>query len=1242
MRKGVLTKTLLVMRLTTFLLLSTCLHLSANSRAQKITLSEHRSSLEKVFREIKKQTGYLFVYRDEWLKATDKVDIDVKEGSLEEVLKLCFDNQPFTYLIVDNMIVLKQKPPPAVVEAHPWDIEAPPGLIDVHGRVVDEKGNPIAGATVVVRGSRAGTYPAAGVVISDGGVPSNELPNATVAVDPVAGTGTAVLQPATATAAPAVFSVMITDANGEFYLHQVAENAVIIISSVGFETQEIRINKKKELSVRMKIKVTELKNIEVTYSNGYQVLSKERATGSFSKPDMETFKARVSTQDLIQRLDGLVAGMTVAPPGNYTSNFNGNGKKSQSALIRGKGTLWLSTEPLYVLNGVPVQDFSDINPDDVQDITVLKDAAAAAIWGAQAANGVVVVVTKAGRRDSRFRVNYSGYISYQGKPNLKNLRYMNSRQYIQAAKETFDPVYYDWGSLYRDYIAPHEVILYNQYRGLITAAQANASLDSLSAIDNIGQIGDLWYRNAFTTNHTISLSGGGSIYSFYGSLSYTDAHSSTPGEKSNAYRLNFTQDINATRDIKISLSTNLNNTVGSSKRAPAVTSMFIPYQLFKDPQGHTLDMNYLMGWSDSLRQDYQARSRINLDYNPFDEYNRGHTNTNNIGINLTANVNVHLWKGLSFLGTYSYGKQPGVYDSYDDHTSWYYRKQLVSMTIAPTTADVPVYLLPTYGGTYMHGTNDQRDWTVRNQLAYIANPRDGKDDLSLQAGQEGRESLNTRNSITLEGYDEALQTYAILDYKTLSQGVYGTVTGYGGYYNNPFSADEKKTRYTSYFALANYTIDHKYSIDLSWRQDHSNLFGSDQSSQNRPIWSFGSKWQLSRENFIKTEKWVDDLALRATYGVMGNSPFVGQASSQDVLYGATYVYPPPISGPALGISNYANRTLNWETTKTFNIGIDFALLKRRLSGNIDLYHRNSEDLLGNVRLNPFTGTTAGTGNIGSLVNKGIELGLTSINVELKDFTWSTRVTFAWNKNKLVDYSQPSPYSLTDFGKTGASYWIGYATAPVFVYRWAGLDSEGDPQIELVDKTVTKKPNTATVDDVYYKGTRTPVFTGGFTNTFRYKGLTLAVNMIYSLGHVMQDTYGLNYIGGRTSVSSGWGGNLPAAFANRWKKPGDEKVTTIPSYISDGYISYSRRSMDYFRYADINVISASFIKIRDITLNYSLPNKWMQALRAESMSVYFQAANFLVWKANHRGLDPEYGRSALATNHPLSLGVNVSF
>jgi len=1266
MSRGDLTKTLLVMRLTSILLLSTCLHLSAKSRAQKITLSEHHSSLEKVFREIKKQTGYLFVYRDEWLRETGKVDIDIKDASLEEVLDLCFNSQPFTYVLIDKMVVLKQKPPAPEEGTRPWELMMPPLLVDVHGRVTDDKGNPLAGATVLVRGTKADAERIVQVrgATGQGNGLSSGYPNATTAAAPVPATATVSVpvpanknETATAEAAlPAageavmeasrIFYVTATDVNGEFNLPGVAENATIVISNVGFETQEIKIGKKKEIYVRLKVKVSQLQNLEVTYSNGYQTLSKERATGSYGKPDMEVFKTRASTQDLIGRLEGQVPGLTVnMSPGGRVYNGNGNFKSTQSALIRGRSTLSLGSEPLYIMNGVPISDWADINPDDVSDITVLKDAAAAAIWGARAANGVIVVLTKAGKRDTKIKVDYSGYINFQGKPDFSYVPVLTSKQYIQAAKETFDPINYPWSSLVYDYTAPHETILYNQYRGLITAAQANASLDSLANINNMDQVKKLFFRNGFTTNHTVSMSGGNSIYSFYSSLSYTDVHSQTPGEKNSSYRVNFTQDFSPSKDIHLSLATNLNNTVSSSQNALSIDNHSLPYQLFTDAQGHGLNMNYKMYWSDSLRLDYQARSRVNLDYNPVDEFKYRQVNSNNLGINLVGNLNVHLWKGLSYLGTYGYTKQPGKYTSYEDHRTLNMRRNLVSLTVAPTTADVPVYYLPTTGGQYQNATNDQRNWTVRNQLTYIDNLRKGKDDLSIQVGQEAREDYNTRNSITLEGYDLALQSYAVLDYNTLSQGIYNTVTGYGGYYSSPFQTDEKVTRFTSYFALANYTFDHKYSLDLSWRQDHSNLFGSDKSSQNRPIWSMGAKWQISRENFMKPATWVNELGLRTTYGITGNSPYVGTASSQDVL-GPSSSYPPGISGPGLQIYNEANRTLDWETTQTVNIGIDFALLKRRISGNIDLYQKDTRDLIGSRDLNPFAGESSGTGNLGHLVNKGIELNLQTDNLTVGNFNWSTHFVFAWNKSKLLSYSKVASYNLTDYGKLYANYWVGYSVGPLFAYKWAGLDNMGDPQVMLADKSITKTPNVVKESDMLYMGTIIPLFNGGLTNTFRYKGLQLSANLVYSLGNVMRRDVN-DFYTGRMTASSNWSSNLTAYFLDRWQKPGDEKITNVPSYVSD-YTSYSRRSTGYYTNADINVVSASYAKIRDITLSYTLPRNMLQMAKIDRVSIYVQATNFMVWKANKYGIDPElqgllYGyRSTQTSKHTYSIGANVSF
>jgi hypothetical protein len=390
---------------------------------------------------------------------------------------------------------------------------------------------------------------------------------------------------------------------------------------------------------------------------------------------------------------------------------------------------------------------------------------------------------------------------------------------------------------------------------------------------------------------------------------------------------------------------------------------------------------------------------------------------------------------------------------------------------------------------------------------------------------------------------------------------------------------------------------------------------------------------------------LNDLSLRATYGITGNSPYVGAATSQDVLM-ASSPYPPGVSGPALQISTNANRTLKWETTETINIGIDFALANSKVSGNINFYNRNTRDLLGNMQRNPFTSASSGLGNLGHVVNRGIELQLYTNNLTVGDFNWSTGFVFSYNKNELKSYEKLEPYQLTDFGALYASYWVGRPIAPLFAYRWAGLDDMGDPQVRLADNTITKERNVVTSDDMVYMGTTVPVFNGGISNTFRYKAWQLAMNMVYSLGHVMRKDVNTFYAG-RITASSGWSGNLSTSFEDRWRNPGDENITNIPSYVPQQYIDYSRRNTDYYTRADINVVSASYAKFRDITLSYTLPHKFTNTLRMENVRMFIQTGNFMIWKANNDGIDPELQEPRNANRgqrlgHNLSVGINASF
>ncbi|TCD00959.1 SusC/RagA family TonB-linked outer membrane protein [Pedobacter psychroterrae] len=1201
-------QTLKIMKLTTLFIIIGFLQASATTVYSQVTLNEKHTPFEKVLEKIEKQTKYVFIYDETRLQLAD-IDVNVQNVSVQKALDACFKDLPVTYDIVGENIILKPAEP-TFFERLKKAFEDP---IQIKGIVTDSTGMPLSRATVFFIKKKN-----------------------PVAVAPVNADGVAY----------AVGEISyVTSDNGLFFI-DAEEGDEMGVSYVGYETYKFKVKKNMPfLNIILHSSTSELK--EIVVQTGYQTLSKERATGSFSKPDMKKFAQRSGTMDVIGRLDGLIPGLTVSQDITMSSITRSS---SRRALIRGSSSISLPTEPLYVVNGVIVSDFSSINIDDIEDITVLKDAAAAAIWGAQAANGVVVVVTKNGGKNQKIKVNYQGFVDFQGKPDLNYQRFLTSAQYIQAAKETFDPNAFPYNSLYYGTVAPHDQILYDENRNVITAAQANKSLDSLAGINNKQQILDLWYRNALTTNHSVSASGGSRYYSFFSSMGYTNSQSNTIGQTNNTYRLSLNQTFNPGDRFSFSLNTNLANNVSSNKNAITIGADAIPYQLFKDANGNNINMPYIYGYSPGLRVDYQQQSGIDLEtYSPLDEINYAHSNNNNLSLNLVANTTLKLVKGLSYQGTYGYLRSPGESTNYDDHKTYSQRKQLVSLTMPGTGGSDPTYLIPATGGQFLSSNFVERSWTLRNQLVYSLSLRDGNDQLDLQGGQEARENFQRSRSTAVVGYDENLLTYSLLDYYSLSQGVPGTVTGYGYYSYPPYQTQEELNRFNSYFGLASYTLNHKYSVDASWRVDHSNLFGSDVSAQNKPVYSFGGKWNVGNEDFFKPVTWVNNLALRVTYGITGNSPLVGAASSFDVLYDPTSSYSPNLAGRSYVISSYANRKLSWEATHTTNIGVDFGLLGNRLSGTVEYYHKNTTDLIGRVNVDPFTGASSTTSNVGNLTNNGLNIGLNSINVSAGNFTWSTAVAFALNNNKLVSYSDPQPYMNSINYITYANYVLGYSVMPLFAFQYAGLDAMGDPQIKLADGTITKDPQKPTGDDLVYKGSIIPKFNGGFSNSFKYKSLELTGNMVYSFGAVMRRDVNQFYGGDRlTSSPQSFSGNVSEDFANRWKKAGDENITNIPRYVSDGYTNYSQRNTNYYTMADINVVSASYVKLRDVSLAYSLPENVTNLLKIESASLRFQVNNILLWKANKYGIDPEfqnfsYGyRNTRSGQHATTIALNVNF
>lgn len=548
-----------------------------------------------------------------------------------------------------------------------------------------------------------------------------------------------------------------------------------------------------------------------------------------------------------------------------------------------------------------------------------------------------------------------------------------------------------------------------------------------------------------------------------------------------------------------------------------------------------------------------------------------------------------------------------------DQNSYAVRNEVMTFTQAPTVNSTPIYNVPAFGGRLTATDELLKSWTIRNQFLYDHSWLE-KHQLTVMAGQEATSISPLSTTCIYRGWDDQLQVARPVNYQLLGEGITGTVPGgTRTLANNVTGGEGVISRTSSYFANLGYTFDRKYTLNSSIRIDKSNLFGFDRSAQNRPVWSVGAKWALGREDFIKPVNWLSRLDLRLTYGITGNAPTPGTAASWDILRAETNVNYP--NGVGLIINAPANKKLTWELTKNYNLGMDFEILNGIFFGSIDAYLRKTNDLIGNLTTAPLTGFASMIGNFGDLQNKGLDVSLGSLNISNSNFTWSTSFNLGYNKNKISRLANATPIT-TGPGMINTRFLDGYPSFAVFAYSYAGLNASGDPQVKLTDGTVTSNPTATMAQDVLYMGTSQPVYSGGFSNKFRYKNLTLGINIIYNGGNVMF-----------RDVNTFWSGvpylnYMTSEFAERWKIAGDENKTNIPRYAATSAIS-GNRNTNYYTYSNSNVFNASFAKVRDITLAYDIRGGIIKKLHAQAITFRAQVSNLMLWKANDLGIDPEF-------------------
>jgi TonB-linked SusC/RagA family outer membrane protein len=1182
------------MRLTTVILIASLMQVSAATFGQRITMNKKKAPLEAVLKEIRKQSGYDFYYDGNVLSSAPAVSINLKNASLPDALRMTFEGLDIAYTIKGNIVSIKKKEPSFLDK-----VLGAFANIDVHGTVVDGEGNVLSGATVKIKGTNR---------------------------------------------------VALTDGNGEFNLRNVDENAVLEISYLGYRTREVKAIKNMG-RISLELSSGELSEVFVI-STGYQTLPKDRSTGSFAHVDAGKLTQKSIGMNVVDRLEGLVPGLAV----NY-------GQGNDKLVLRGVSSVNLDRQPLIVLDGVPVAEYKNIeslvNPADVKDITVLKDATAASIWGAQAANGVIVITTKSGEyNSSKINIAYDGFVSFKGMPDYSSLNLMSGQEYIAAAKQLFQNGDYLIAFPYNDVstvrggnypkIYPHEQIFYDLKANPGSEALANQRWDSLANLSNRGQIDKNFYQQAMLSSHSVTLSGGGRLNRFFGSLAYSRYDNADKSTR-DRYNFNLKEEWKLAKWLTLDLTGNmsyeknrdLNRLRNMSFPNGLSLDNYVPYALFADGNGDPLSQSYLY-MTAAYRSAAEQKSKISLDYVPLNELNYNRNDNSVLAARVNAGLKINLYKGLSFTTRGQYQKT--VDDGYNFYDQNAYRVRLENVQFTPTPAAgaEPVSALPKYGGHYYTNRLNVTTRTIRNQLDY--NLQAGDHQITALAGQEVRATLFDATNTLTRGYDFQTQTYASYNQKDLENtavGVINPILPVGTSTRNtlrsvPITRAENEFRFVSFYGNLAYAYKNRYNFNGSLRYDQSNLFGKSKSSQNKPIWSTGLSWNMDREDFFKSDL-VSKLTLRATYGIAGNSPGPGKGGVSDILFASNNVF---YNGLGTGyiIISPGNDRLVWEQTKSLNLGVDFELLDQRISGSVDYYNKQTSNLLGDRPLDPTTGWYTAFGNLGELYNKGIEISINSRNISQKDFSWTTNFNISHNKNKITSLKRYNV--LTVDAKTSGGFIEGYSAYSLFAYKYAGLNADGNPTVYKQDGSTGTLLNQLSLNDAYYQGSTQPLWYGGMTNTLRYKDFTLSGLIVYNLGNVMRSDVNQFYYGRLQ-------GNIQSNFSQRWQTPGDEAKTNVPRYIPNETNSENQRTIKFYTRGDVNIISASYVRLRDLTLSYDLFKSGLSKLHLQKARVYAQVNNVLLWTQNDRGIDPEYYDLSQGTRLKVNpafytLGINLSF
>ncbi len=1153
-----------IKKLALFFCLAFILQFPAISFSQDVRfdLNLKDVKLSEVLNILKSKTNMIFFYNQEDLNEEQSISVNASNSTLKEVLNEIAPQIGCSYKIMENYVIFRKE-----VKSKE--------TVSIIGRVTDKKGLPLLGATVLIKGTLKGTT---------------------------------------------------TDANG-YYAIKAPRNSTLVFSFIGYTKQEVAISDKTEINVVMTEKVAELGEVSIVYNTGYQKLKKAQITGAASIIVEKDYQQRIAvTGDFLESLEGKIPGLVYNP---QTEEFS----------IRGVSTFNATIQPLIVVDGFPLEiDLLTINPNDIVSVSVLRDAAAASIYGVRASNGVIVIETKNGKAGKPV-FNLRATYAVQSKPDFSYLKYAPADEFVQLQKEEFNisqPNFFLYLLGYNK-MNPVEEIMFGMTQFLVsnpllTEEEANQRLAELGLYDNLKEYERLFYQNRMTQNINFDVSGGTERATYILGINYINETPVNRRSENQQLILNMGMNFKFSERIKFDFRGNYTNSKDISGYTPPYTDFF-PYEHLADENGNALPVGGTPGRSylseavtETTNNTLMALGLYDMFYYPYRELT---SNTNTIkgsSIRFQGRLNVKItnWLNMDIGGKY---ENQNILSDQLQLEDTYNVRNLLNYTALKDPATGKALYTNMPQGNILTRTNQQiSNYTLRTQLNVDHRFQEGDHHISGILGIEQQKLLNQGYTTTFFGYDDQTlisKPINMGEVNAASTPAFSELRGLA-YFNSTsyFKESETDRRFMSYYGQGTYTYKGKYIATASFRIDQSNLFGADPKYKYKPLWSAGLNWHLSEEEFMKQFSWVDFLQIRTATGFNGNipnsenGPFLILSTGLNTSLNTPLAYNDVLSPE--------NQSLRWETTRNYNLGMDFTLLNSRISGSLDWYLKKTTDVFGNYDADPTSGFNEYNANTASIQNKGLELMLNTLNIKGKTFEWRTQLTASFNHNKVLTVKTDEYFNSASItGKTNIVK--GYPINSLFSYNYGGLNSLGQPFVydkEGNEKVLGFYGNSVVdvvLEDLIYNGTTTPKYVLGLNNQFTFGNLNISFLFMYYGGHIMRvEQPNPNTI--NSSISHPLEGS-----SNYWREAGDEENTLIPGYVGSdnsapGY--YQSSALYAYQYASQFVRKADHIRLRDLVITYNVKAGFIKKMGFYNTQLRFQAQNLFRYTFSGNDVDPD--------------------